>query len=253
MENYSYLGSGIAYLREAGTQDPLVDLGNCSQVVFSPQEDERVLQDFRNPGGGTYKRVARLTGVETTITFHDFNMTNLATHLRGGTQDIVAGTATAEEHVAIEGGFIPTTYLPSAITSVTDAASGDTVYDEGVDYEVRAGGIYILEGTTIPAPTEDAGVKLPNIAITYTYGAQQKLQALVNTGKVYELVFAGLNEARSGKQARVVAHRLSQGLMQQLALIADEFGAGEVTGRLESDPTKVGDGVSKYFTAELEN
>lgn len=252
MEKYAFIGSGIAYLREAGTQDPLIDVGNCSNVTFSPQEEERTQPDFRNPGGGTYAEVKRLTGVETAITFHDFNQANLAMALRGASSPINAGTATDEPHVAQVGSFIPTAYLPLAVTAVKNAATPSVTYDPGVDYEVRPGGIYIPEGSAIPAPTVSEGVKQANITITYTYGAQDKLQALVNTGKVYEMIFAGLNEARSGKQVRVHAFQLSQGLMQQLAMIADDFGAGDVTGKLLSDPSKTGAGISKYFTYESE-
>lgn len=251
-EDYSYIGSGRTYVREVGTTGPRIDIGNCSALSFSPQEEELTLRDHMNPGGGTRNEVRRLTGVETSMTMHDLSPGNLQRALRGTATAIEAGTVTEEEVVAQVGGFIPLEFLPLAVTSVFDLETPAMEYDEGVDYEVRSGGIFIPEGSAIAAPTVTDGVAEPNVGVAYSYGDQDKVEALTETGKIYEMVFAGLNEARSGKQVRVQAYRVSQGLLQQLALLGEDYGAGEVTGKLLSDPTKSGTGVSRYFKAEME-
>lgn len=247
-QDYSYIGSGLIYAREYGAAAPLVAIGNCSALTLSPQEEVKEIKDFTNPGGGTRNEVRRLTGVETGYTFHDFSAENFALALRAATTTVSAGTASAESTVAYKGGFTPLAKIPTAITTVT-GAGGTPTYVAGTDYEFREGGIYIPSTSTIPDPVAGAA----NIKVTYTYAAQKKVQALVNSAKQYEIVFAGLNEAQSGKVVRVTMHKVSGGLLQQMALIGEDFGAGEVTGKLLSDTTKSGVGISKYFTVESED
>ena len=71
-------------------------------------------------------------------------------------------------------------------------------------------------------------------------------------GKDYELLFDGLNEARSGKRTRVRAWRVKVGALAQLALIGEEYAAMEVTGKLLKDTSITGAGLSQYFQIDLE-
>jgi hypothetical protein len=247
-QDYSYIGSGNIYLREYGSAAPFVDVGNCSALTVSPQEEEKTLADYTAPGGGTRNEVRRLTGVEVAYTFHDFSPENFKIALRGESATVTAGTATEEEVVAYKGGFTPLAKIPTAITTVIPAGGG-AAYSAGTDYVLQDGGIYIPSGSTIPDPVAGAA----NIEVTYTYGAQKKVEALVNGNKQYELLFVGLNEARSSKKTRVTIHKVSAGVLQAMALLGDDFGAGEVTGKALSDTTKSGVGISKYMTIEIED
>jgi hypothetical protein len=74
----------------------------------------------------------------------------------------------------------------------------------------------------------------------------------VDSGKEYEMLFDGLNEARSGKKARVTAYRVKPGALQQLGLIGEEYAGAEVTAEVLQDSTKVGAGISKYFKIEIQ-
>lgn len=246
--DYSYIGSGNILIREYGAAAPFVEVGNCSALSLSPQEDIKELQDFTTPGGGKRNEVRRLTGVELAYTFHDFSPENFARGLRAQSTAITAGTATSEDVVAYEGGYTPLSRIATSITSVT-GQGGTPTYSAGTDYELRDGQLYIPDGSTIPAPVAGAA----NLEVTYTYAAQKKVQALVDSNKQYELVFMGLNEARSGKKVRVRLHKVSGGVIQQFALIGDDYGAGEVGGALLADTTKTGAGISKYFTVEMED
>ncbi len=251
MRDYSYLGSGKIYVREYAANEALVEVGNCSALNLSPQEDVKTLLNHTEPGGGTQNEVTRVTGVEFSYTFHDFSPANLARALRGETAAVAGGAVATEEHAAYEGGFVMFNKVPDtdATITVTDAATGATTYVAGTDYEVRDGGIFILDGTSIPAPVAGAA----NIDVAYTAKASTKLQALVTSDKQYEFVFVGLNEAQSGKVARIHCFRVNHGVMSQLAAIGQEHGAGEVSGKLMIDTTKSGVGTSKYFTVELED
>lgn len=246
--DYSYLGSGNILIREYGAAAPFVEVGNCSALTISPQENVLELPDYTVPGGGTRNEVRRVTGVELAYTFTDFSPENFARGLRAQTSSISAGTATAEDVVAYKGGYTPLAAIAATITSVVPAGGG-AAYTVGTDYELRDGQLYIPSTSTIADPVAGAA----NIEVTYTRVAQKLVQALVDANKQYELVFMGLNEARSGKRVRVTCHKVSGGVIQQFALIGDDFGAGEVGGKLLSDTTKSGTGISKYMTVEMED
>lgn len=248
MEAKSYIGSGQIYVREWGSNDPQIEVGNCSQVNLAPQVESKTLPDYTTPGGGLASEVSRNTGVDFSYTFHSFNADNLARAMRGEVTIVPAGTVTDEAHASYEGGFIKLAKIPSGSIVVTDNTA-TTTYTEGTDYEVRTGGIFILAGTTIPDSVAGAN----NIKVDYAYAAQKRVQAMVNSAKNYEVTFAGLNEADSGKATVIQMHKVSHGVMSQFAAIGDDFGAGEVTGKLQKDTTKTGTGVSQYYYVDMED
>lgn len=246
--DYSYLGSGSILVREYGAAAPLLTLGNCSALTLSPQEDVKTLPDHTQPGGNMRNEVRRLTAVNLSYTFHDFSAENFAIGLRSSASPIAGGTEAGEEVVAYAGGYTNLARLATAITAVTSLDDA-TPYERGVDYELRDGLLYIPADSNIAPPADGE----PNCKVSYSYAAQKKVEALVNPNKQYELVFIGLNEARSGKRTRVVLHRVSGGVLQEMSVIGEEYGAGQVNGSLLSDPTKTEQGISQYFTFETED
>jgi hypothetical protein len=241
MSDYSYLGSGKIYLRDRSGSLGFTEVGNCSALAFNVTEDTIELKDFTQSGGGTYNEVKRISAVESAITMHDLSAANLARALYGTTSAVTTGTVTDESHSANKGEFVPTNFLASAITTVKVGASTKT---EGTDYEVVPGGISILASGTIA----DASTVL----ITYTKAVTDVVNALTSSGKEYEMVFSGLNEARSGKKVRVSAYRVKIGALASMGLIGEEFAAIEATGKLLKDTSKTGAGVSQYFKVEIE-
>lgn len=245
--DYSYLGAGKTYLREWGSAAPFLEIGNASAVNLGVTEQAITLRDHTKPGGGTYNEVKRIESVDLNITMHDLSPQNLARAFLGSTSSHAGATITAEEVVAYKGGFMALEHVPASITSVA-GPSGSPSYSEGTDYEFRDGGIYIPEGSTIADPVAGAA----NLEVTYETEDQDTVQAITASAKDYEVVFVGLNEARSGKPARVTVHRVKFGPAQALALVsADEHAALEVTGKVQADTSKTGTGISQYFAATL--
>ncbi len=246
MQDQSYLGSGKLLIREFGARAPFEEVGNCSAVTLSPQTNTIALADSTAPGGGERNRVDRLTGVEFAYTFHDFAPENFARALRGTSSKVAAGKAMDEPITAYKGGFTPLGKIATAVTAVKPD-TGTAVLEAGKDYIFQDGGLYIPEDSTIPPSTDGK----PNIKVSYDYGAQTTVQALVNPAKQYEMLFLGLNEAQSGKAVRIRVHKVSGGVMAQLGLIGDQHGQGEVTGALLPDTSK-GAQLSKYFVVDQE-
>ncbi|MCE4552669.1 hypothetical protein, partial [Xanthomonas hortorum] len=171
---------------------------------------------------------------------------NFADVLRGTATAIVAGNAVDELVVAYKDGVTPLDNLAAEITAVKPV-TGAAVYTKGKDWDIKNGALYVPAESSIENPEDDAA----NIKVTYSFGAAERLQALVNPNEEYELLFLGFNEARSGKKVRAHAYRVSGGVIGELALIGEQYGAGTVTGTLSKDTSKPA-GVSQYFTWDAE-
>lgn len=245
-QDYSYIGTGTLLIREYGSAAPFLPVGNCTDLKFSPAESVKKLADQTAPGGGTRNEISRLDGCDMSYTFTDFSAENFARGLRADVTTIAAGTALAEPVVAYKGGYVPLAKIAATITSVEPVGGGTPFVSPG-DYELRDGHLYIPSGSTIAAVTGGAA----NIEVDYTFVAQKRVEALVNSNKQYEALFVGLNEARSGKPVRVHAYKVRGGLLAEMALIGEEHGEGTINGGLMSDTTRVGVGLSKYFTADF--
>lgn len=243
MADYSYLGSGKVYLREVGAAAGRIEVGNCSALAFAVAEETKEKKDYTQPGGGTYNEVRRISSVEMQLTMDELSPQNLARALYGSTAAVTSAAVTDESHTAYKGAFIKLNNVPASTPApVVTGPGGTPTYVAGTDYEVRPGGIFILASGAIADGA--------TILVDYTKAAADVVEALVNSGKEYELVFAGLNEARSGKAVIVTAHRVKIGAAQNIGLIGDEYAQIEVSGKLLKDTTKTG-GVSQYFKVEL--
>jgi len=244
VSDFSYLGSGKVWLREIGGSGGLTQVGNCSALSLAVTEDTKELKDFTQPGGGTYNEVRRISAVEMSATMHDLSAANLARALYGAATTEASATVTDEAHADIViGALVPTLFLPSSITTVKKGATALTLNS---DYTVEPSGIVPLAGGA------NALVAGDDLLITYAKAAQDVVQALVNSGKEYELLFDGLNEARSGKRTRVRAHRVKIGALASLSLIGEEYAAMEVAGKLLKDTSITGAGISQYAKIEIQ-
>lgn len=242
--DYSYIGSGKIYLREIGSADGLIEVGNASALSFSVSEEVKQLKDYTQAGGGTYNDVRRIDAVEVSMTLHDLSPENLSRALYGNATAIASATETDEVHDDIVvGALVLTDYLA---TSITNVKRGATVLTAGTDYEVRGAGIVTIAGGPNTVITGD------DITITYVKAAADVVQALTGSGKEYEMIFDGLNEARSGKRSRVRVYRTKIGAAQKIGLIGDEYAALEVTGKILKDTAVSGVGVSQYFKVDIE-
>jgi len=243
MLDYSFIGSGKVYVRVYGAAAGLKEIGNCSRLSLGVTEDTKTLIDHTQAGGGTYNEVRRIQAVEATIVMHDLSPENLGRALFGDPNTVNSGTVTAEVVTAYLDSIIPLAKIPSG-SIVVKHSTGTPVYTAGTDYVVRGAGIYI------PA-SGSAITDAQSIKVDYAYAAQNRVEALINAAQDYEMLFEGLNEARSGKVVTVRVRRMKIGAARELGLITDDHAQLEISGKLQKDTTITGAGLSQYFTMAL--
>ena len=77
------------------------------------------------------------------------------------------------------------------------------------------------------------------------------IEALTTGAQTFEMVFAGINEAATGRTVTVTVHRAKIGAAQGLGFIGDDFGALEITGEILIDTSIVTEGLSQFFKVEM--
>ena len=107
---------------------------------------------------------------------------------------------------------------------------------------------YTLSPSGYPVFTEDGAAASGDVdvEVNYSYAKHATIQALVQSGKRFRVVFEGLNEVRSGKPMVIEAHRVNHS-PASLSVIGDEFQGMDFTAKIEKDATKVGTGISQFL------
>ena len=245
-QTYAYLGSGKIKMREFGAQAGFISIGDCSVLQFGADIDTKELKNFMQPGGGTYAKVDRVNSVTCNITVHDIDNKNLALACNG-TADNYSGSQSATfDSPSYKGTTIPLPHPPSEITSVT-AKGGGANYQVDTDYVMTPGGIEITVGSSI---TDSVG-GADNITISYKYNDGLSVEAITNSGKEFDLLFEGLNEAETDKPMIVRAYRVRFAPSNSIDFIADDFAGLQLTGSVLPNLAITDTGKSQYWNAQI--
>ena len=237
-----YLGSGQVFARIAGAAVALLAIGNCSMLEPTVKEDKQTLKDYTKPGGGTYASVSRIDTVSIKLKLHDLNPTNVARAIFGNEAVVTAGTVLDEVTIAYKGGLMPLAHVNPTSVVVTNSAA-TTTYVAGVDYEVKGGGLLILETSVI---TNGQSLKTD-----YAFAEYTKVEAMTTGAVILELHFEGLNEADSGKPVILDVYRAQLSPTKALSLLGDKFSDLEVEAEVLKDPSKSGTGISQYMRVKM--
>lgn len=244
----SYIGKGEIFIGPYNGLSKMFSIGNCSELTFSHSTEKKELLDYTSSGGGKANSIERITGVTMNIKAYDINAANLAIGALGSASAVAAGTVMNEPHVAYKGGLVAFDFLPDlSVAPVVTNVAGTTPYVAGTDYVLNNAGIYVLPGSAIP----DAVSGAVNLHVDYTKKASDVMQALVNSAQEYKLMFVGLNEAQSGKQATVVVHRFKPGAAQNIAMLGDDYASLDLPGEALSDSAITTAGLSKYYKVQM--
>lgn len=232
--NEAYIGSGVVYVNGR-------DVGNCSNVSFSIDQETKSQRNYRG-GGGNFASVTSITAVSLSMDLANFSNANLALALRGVVEVVAADAIVDEPVVAVLGGLAETAKMMDiAETVAVKNAAGDVTYVAGADYELSPAGLKILADGDI---TDGQALK-----VSYTNKATNVLQALVDSGEEVRVVLDGLNDA-TGKPVTVKVHRWKPSPTSGLGLISDDFSTFPVEGEVLADETIQAAGKSKFFIRE---
>lgn len=238
---YDYIGKGKFWIRRLGVSNaPMVRLGNTIKGTLKVDEDKKELKDYESTGGGNRNTLSRIKAVSIEIQTSNLSPDNQAIGVRGAVSALTSLTAIpGEAHTAIVGSLVTTHRLPNRAQSMTVKTADDqTTYDEDVDYERTVSGIYIIPGGEI--------VDASQIKIGYTPLAESVLEALVQSGEEYALIFEGENEAQEDLPDVTEVYRVKFSPSGS-DLIGDDFGTLTLVGDVLKDETKIGTGISKFF------
>lgn len=235
----TFVVGGLVKMRKYGVGGAFTPVGLVSTLTQAIEKTDITLADTTTPQGGEYDALSRISSMTLTMNWREFYSGNMAAMYWGDLEKVPAATVTDETHTATKGGTILLEKMPLTITSVMPAAGG-TAFVEGDDYQMTGSGIEILEAGDIAADAE--------IKVTYASAAVDVIEALTNSGLVYEFLFEGANAAGTKKRINLQYFRCQLSPAASADWIStDDFMGSEVTAKVLSDPAKVGAGKSKYM------
>jgi hypothetical protein len=224
--------------------------GNANAVTEAAVVDENV--------GASYKGGISVTEfpIKTTVAPVVEHAENAATVRADSTAYVIGDYYLAETTdayvykctVAGTSGASEPTYDTTVGDTFTDGTAtfrnvGKKLLVVDTDYTATGGGITLTDDASLYDGEE--------LIVNYTKTTGYTIEALLNAAQEYELLFDGLNEARSGKPVIVHAFRVKLGATNGLSLIGEEYYAGEQTGTVLKDTTKNGVSVSQYFKTKI--
>ncbi|MDA9095415.1 hypothetical protein N9J88_03365 [Porticoccaceae bacterium] len=236
----SYIGVGAVYLELIGGSKGLQNIGNCSQLELSFEEEKQEQKNFMTPGGGNANVVSSISGFTGSMTLHDYTADNLALALRGEVTAVTAGAVVDEAHSCqgLEGELIPVDFAIDHSVAVTVLKTDDSPLVQDTDFTITSTGIVVIAGSGI----DNTGVK-----ISYTKSAGAIMEALVASGEEFRIHFDGLNDAQSGSPVAVALHKVKFSPTSGLNFLGGEFGEIPLEFDVISDSTIVGSGLSQYM------
>lgn len=233
-----FAGVGKMYARRYGAAEALREVGNCSNLAVSYEEDSREQTDYTKGGGGVYASLKRISAATCSFTWLDFSPRNLREVLFGGVTVTSGGSAVNEAAVGYRGGLCKTVH-PNPTSVVVQNQAGTITYVANTDYEVRTGGIWITPGSGI---TDGQAIRF-----NYSYVAYDTIEGLIASAPELEILFEGVNEADSNSVVNVDLWRVKLGPPSDVQFISEEFGELAIEATLVRDPTKTGAGISQYL------
>lgn len=239
--------------REAGSGLPFQKVGLVSTIQHTTETNSLSLADTTTPQGGEYDSLDRVTSVGLAINFREIYTWVLAALVWGSATSVAATTITGEKHTAATAGTIALDKMPLTISGVSNEA-GTTDYDEFDDWVMTGSGIEVVAGGALDTAIKAAPSSTPfKVSVDYSSAAEDVIEALTNSGKVFEFLFEGENAAGTQKRVEARFFQCRLNLATTMDWInTEDFGGFEATAKVLRDDSKVGAGVSKYFRIKKE-
>lgn len=242
-----YMGQGMVFIgtKDATTGEPqgLRHLGNVTDLKLSLKTNVLELKEAMTGQRGLAKRLTTEVGASFAATLESLNRDNLAVALRGDATAVTGSTVVKQTFKAFKGTVLKLAHIGISAVTVYDAATGLTPYTVATDYTVNDNNISIPTTGAIASADSGSGV---DVKVSYTYAAQDKVEAFSTGEKEYYVYFDGLNTANENKSVVVEIYKVAMDPLKELALINDKQAEIVFEGSCLLDSTRTSG--SKYFT-----
>lgn len=236
---------GIVKIRPAGTGLPFRDVGLVSTCQQATETQEITLTNTRTPDGGNYDKKDRITKMTLAMNFREFNTENIAANLWASVSSVPAAATTETKIVGI-GLTTALDKLPLSITSVSSTDAVPVEYEEDDDYRMTGSGIEVLPGSALATAIAAASGNY-EVTIVYQSAAFDEIEALVESGKEFEILLEGQNGAGTQKRINPRFWRCKFSPAQSLDWLGvDDFMGMNIAVEVLADPTR-GAGKSAYM------
>lgn len=257
VESKYYSGQGALLIAErdsvTGKPKGYTHVGNVPELKISISVSVDEHKESTTGQRAVDKRRTTETKVSVSATLESLNKDNLAMALRGTAASVVAGTVTDEPVTAYLGKTSALEHIKVSAVVVKDAATGLITYEENKNYLVNAeaGSLTILsaaEQTGRGAAEQISDGKA--LEVSYSYAAQETIDAMTGAAKDYCLRFEGLNTADNNRAVVVEVFKFSSDPLKELSLIGDDLARMTLEGSAQADLTRASG--SKYFREVFE-
>lgn len=257
VESKYYSGQGALLIaeRDATTGKPkgYSHVGNVPDLKISISVSVTEHKESTTGQRAVDKRITTETKVNVSATLESLNKENLAKALRGTAAAVVAGSAVDEPVTAYLGKTSALAHVKVSTVVVKSTDETPVTYEAGKNYTVNpeAGSINIL--TTAEQTAAGAAVNIEDaeeLEVSYSYAAQETVEAMTEAAKDYCLRFEGMNTELDNKAVVVEVFKFSADPLKELSLIGDGIGQMTLEGSAQADLTRLTG--SKYFREILE-
>lgn len=257
VESKYYSGQGALLIaeRDATTGKPkgYSHVGNVPDLKISISVSVTEHKESATGQRAVDKRITTETKVNVSATLESLNKENLAKALRGTAAAVVAGSAVNEPVTAFLGKTSALAHVKVSDVVVKSTDETPVTYEAGKNYTVNpeAGSINIL--TAAEQTAAGAAVNIDDaeeLEVSYSYAAQETVEAMTEAAKDYCLRFEGMNTVRDNKAVVVEIFKFSSDPLKELSLIGDGIGQMTLEGSAQADLTRLTG--SKYFREILE-
>jgi len=244
LKEQSFMGNGDFLVKPYDDTDGYRKIGNCGEMKLAHTEDEKFVLDYTNSAGGKANSKTIITGVALSLSMYDRTASNIAMGSKGTAAAIASGAAVSEVHKGwhaedrriVLDHLSPTSIVVKDVTDVT-------TYVLDTDYTVSSVGLITILSTGSIGDGD-------TLHISYSYGAYNNVEALINSGIEYTCKFYGMNSAQSDTPVVITAHRVKFGASDEMSMISEDFVPLDITGEVLVDDTKVGGSLSKYYVVQ---
>ncbi|WP_374981158.1 hypothetical protein PSGK_08365 [Pseudomonas solani] len=207
-----FKGVGIVSAQRLNVEAAILrDLGDVEQFKIAHRSNSILWKQNRRPGAGNLARMDNLEGIDLSVQMQEWTEENQEMVLQGKLVLLPEETVTGEEAVLAPGGLTLTEFPGAKNLVITPAQGGGSPIALSA-VELSAAGIRVpVNSQVISAPTP--------VTLAYKSTPAKRIEALVEPGAEYRVVFDGLNEAESGRPCIVEIFRWRAPPAEELALI----------------------------------